>query len=68
MRDLTGYPESCTRSNEGSAGWKRKGEGEKHRWTGEKTQTFNPSTFGLPAPMFTYRTRLVDNITNFGKF
>lgn len=43
-------------------------EREKHRRTGEKAQTFDPSTFGLPAPMFTNRTRLVDNITNFGKF
>lgn len=30
--------------------------------TGEKAQTFNPETFGLPEPMFTKRTRLVDNI------
>lgn len=28
----------------------------------KKAQTFNPETFGLPAPMFTKRTRLVDNI------
>ena len=31
-----------------------------HHKTGEKAQTFNPETFGLPAPMFTKRKRLVD--------
>lgn len=39
-----------------------------HHMTGEKAQTFNPETFGLPAPMFTKRTRLVDNVIIFGKF
>jgi len=41
-------------------------ETEHHR-TGEKSQTFIPETFGLPAPMFTKRTRLVDNVIIFGE-
>ncbi len=69
MKDLSGYLESCP-SNGGSAVQMREREREReteHHKTGEEAQTFNPKTFGLPAPMFAKRTRL-DNIIVFGKF
>lgn len=53
MKDLTGYPKSFPRTNEGLAGQMREREREtEHHRTGGKAQTFNPETFGLPAPMF----------------
>lgn len=45
----------------------RERETEHHR-TQKKAQTFDLLTFGLSAPMFTKRTRLVVNIIIFGKF
>lgn len=62
MKDLTGYLKSCPRTKEGLLNsWESDRETKLHV-TGEKAQTFNPETFGLPAPMFTKRTKLVDNI------
>lgn len=61
MRDLTGYPKSFPRTNEGHT---RKRERERLNITGQQRRHrhSNPETFGLPAPMFTERTRLADNL------